>query len=54
MKVKCEICGKEIESGLNFFGFFGQKACSNDCMEKLAARQAAETAKKFHPSVKED
>ena len=48
MKAKCEICGKEIESGLNFFGIFGQKVCSNDCMEKLASNQVSETSKKFH------
>lgn len=52
MKAKCEICEKEIESGLNFFGLFGQNACSSDCMEKLTARQNAETANEFHQSAK--
>ena len=47
-EIKCEICGKEFKSGLNFHGLFGQKACSEECMEALSKRNAKQTADKIN------
>lgn len=49
-KIKCEICGKEFKSGLNYHGLFGQKACSEDCMEALATKKQ----KADHASLAQD
>ena len=51
--VKCEICGNEIKSGPgSYFSMFGQKACSTDCMEKLAEIQNKEITKKLNAGIK--
>ena len=47
--VICEICGAEIKTNApNFYTLFGQRACSEKCMEELSKKQAAETSRKFH------
>lgn len=37
---KCEICGQEINKHqINPFTLFGQKVCSNNCLEERAERE---------------
>jgi hypothetical protein len=52
--VKCEICEKELFTGLNFAGLFGQAACSDECMAILAKKRAAETADRLNRQIEKD